>query len=106
MVPAGIVSTTGIAGLTLGGGMSYLGRKYGLTIDNLIAADVVLADGSFVTGAVHRVGQSETAWAFRDTTWSMVIAGISPDPARRKRLRRGPRNIGKPSIPTHWEAPT
>jgi hypothetical protein len=61
--PAGIISTTGIAGLTLSGGHGYLSRKYGLTIDNLLEADVVLADGSFVT--TSKVKHADLFWALR-----------------------------------------
>jgi FAD/FMN-containing dehydrogenase len=62
-VPAGIVSTTGVGGLTLGGGIGYLARKHGLTIDNLLEADMVLADGSFVT--VNAKHHPDLFWAIR-----------------------------------------
>lgn len=62
-VPTGMISTTGIGGLTLGGGVGYLARKYGLTIDNLLEADMVLADGSFVT--VNAQQNTDLFWAIR-----------------------------------------
>jgi len=61
--PGGMISTTGVGGLTLGGGVGYLSRKYGLTIDNLISADMVLADGRFVT--VNAEQNSDLYWAIR-----------------------------------------
>ena len=62
-VPAGIISTTGVGGLTLGGGIGHLSRKYGLTIDNLLSVDMVLADGSFVTADANR--HQDLYWAVR-----------------------------------------
>ncbi|HTN65722.1 MAG TPA: FAD-binding oxidoreductase [Burkholderiaceae bacterium] len=61
--PLGINSTTGVAGLTLGGGFGWLSRKYGLTVDNLIAAEVVTADGERRwTSADH---EPDLFWAIR-----------------------------------------
>jgi FAD/FMN-containing dehydrogenase len=61
--PGGTVSTTGVAGLTLGGGIGHLTRPYGLAIDNLLEVDIVLADGRFLTASDK--AHSDLFWAVR-----------------------------------------
>jgi hypothetical protein len=62
-VPAGIVTHTGLAGLTLGGGVGWLERKYGLTVDQLLSVDMVTADGEFVRATASE--NADLFWGVR-----------------------------------------
>jgi len=63
VTPAGVVSHTGVGGLTLGGGMGYLSRRFGLTIDSLTGVDIVTADGRFLRAGPDE--ESDLFWAIR-----------------------------------------
>ena len=83
--PTGINSTTGISGLTLGGGFGWLTRKYGLTIDNLVSADVVTVDGRKLRASASE--NKDLFWAIRGgggnfgvvTSWDFALHPVGPE---------------------------
>ena len=77
-VPSGVVPRTGIAGLTLGGGVGWLVRKYGLTCDNLLSCEVVTADAKLVT-ANDQIN-SDLFWGLRGGGGNFGICHIVPVP--------------------------
>ncbi len=117
--PLGINSTTGVAGLTLGGGFGWLSRKFGLSVDNLVSADVVTADGMLLQASTTE--NSDLFWALRGgggnfgvvssfefrvhPVGPMVLSGLIVHPfARARELLAGYRQVAAkaPDELTQW----
>src|SRR6266536_974267 len=95
--PSGILSTTGVAGLTLGGGIGYLARRFGLTIDNLLSANVVLADGSFATADADT--HPDLFWALKGGGGNCGIVWCYTGPPQRAGEALAPvRGFGSPLL--------
>jgi FAD/FMN-containing dehydrogenase len=114
VVPAGVVSHTGVAGLTLGGGVGRLMRRFGLTIDSLLSAEVVTADGRILRtskdqhpdlfcalrGGGGNFGVvTEFEFALHELSELLILATFHPLDQARKVIERGRQEMADPAAP-------
>jgi FAD/FMN-containing dehydrogenase len=114
VVPAGVVSHTGVAGLTLGGGVGRLMRRFGLTIDSLLSAEVVTADGRILRTSPHQYPGlfwalrggggnfgvvTEFEFALHELSELLILATFHPLADARKVIERGRQEMADPAAP-------
>jgi FAD/FMN-containing dehydrogenase len=112
VVPAGVVSHTGVAGLTLGGGVGRLMRRFGLTIDSLLSAEVVTADGKILRASPEVYPElfwalrggggnfgvvTEFEFALHELSELLILATFHPLDEARKVIERGRREMADPA---------
>ena len=112
VVPAGVVSHTGVAGLTLGGGVGRLMRRFGLTIDSLLSAEVVTADGKILRASADQYPElfwalrggggnfgvvTEFEFALHELSELLILATFHPLDEARKVIERGRREMADPA---------
>jgi FAD/FMN-containing dehydrogenase len=112
VVPAGVVSHTGVAGLTLGGGVGRLMRRFGLTIDSLLSAEVVTADGRILSTSADQYPElfwalrggggnfgvvTEFEFALHELSELLILATFHPLDQARKVIERGRQEMADPA---------